>query len=111
MASITTNLKNNNEKLSNVFSNMDKISDDIAKSNVKQTMTDLQESIGSLQKVLKNVENGQGSLGKLATDDSLYVNLDNSSRNLSLLLEDMKAHPSRYVHFSVFGKKEKVPKK
>ena len=111
VASITTNLKNNNEKLSNVFSNMDKISDDIAKSNVKQTMTDLQESIGSLQKVLKNVENGQGSLGKLATDDSLYVNLDNSSRNLSLLLEDMKAHPSRYVHFSVFGKKEKVPKK
>jgi phospholipid/cholesterol/gamma-HCH transport system substrate-binding protein len=90
---------------------LDKIADDVAKSNVKQTMTDLQQSIASLQKVLKNVENGQGTLGKMANDDSLYVHLDNSSRNLSLLLEDMKAHPSRYIHFSVFGKKEKASKK
>jgi phospholipid/cholesterol/gamma-HCH transport system substrate-binding protein len=111
VASITDNLKNNNEKLSHVFTNMDRISDDVAKSNVKQTLTDLQETIASLNKVLKNVESGQGTLGKLATDDSLYVNLDHSSRNLSLLLEDMKAHPNRYVHFSVFGKKEKAPKK
>lgn len=111
VASITDNLKNNNEKLGHVFTNMDKISDDVAKSNVKQTLSNLQETIASLQKVLKNVETGQGSLGKLASDDSLYVHLDQSSHNLSLLLEDMKAHPGRYIHFSVFGKKEKAPKK
>ena len=109
--SITENLKNNNAKLNNVFTNLDKIADDVAKSNVKQTMTDLQQSVSSLQKVLKNVENGQGSLGKMANDDSLYVHLDNSSKNLNLLLEDMKANPSRYIHFSVFGKKEKASKK
>jgi phospholipid/cholesterol/gamma-HCH transport system substrate-binding protein len=105
--SITDNLKNNNEKLSNIFSNLDKISDDVAKSNVKQTMTDLQTSVASLHNVLAKIERGEGSLGQLVSNDSLYNNLESSSKNLSLLLEDLKIHPKRYVHFSVFGKKDK----
>lgn len=105
--SITENLKNNNEKLNHIFSNFDRISDDIARSNVQQTMTDLQKSMASLQQVASKMERGEGSIGKLLTDDSLYTNLNNSSRNLDLLLEDLRLHPKRYVHFSVFGKKEK----
>lgn len=105
--SITVNLKDNNEKLSNVFANIDKITDDVAKSNVKQTMEDLQKSMSGLRALVEKTEKGEGSLGKLMVDDSLYTNLNQSSRNLSLLLEDMKANPKRYVHFSVFGKGEK----
>jgi phospholipid/cholesterol/gamma-HCH transport system substrate-binding protein len=105
--SITENLKNNNEKLSNVFANLDKIADDVAKSNVKKTMEDLQASMTSFRVLMAKAEKGEGSLGKLMNDDSLYVHLDSSSKNLSLLLEDMKAHPKRYVSFSVFGKKDK----
>lgn len=105
--SITENLKNNNEKLSNVFANLDKISDDVAKSNVKKTMEDLQSSMASFRELMAKAERGEGSLGKLMHDDSLYLHLDSSSKNLSLLLEDMKAHPKRYVSFSVFGKKNK----
>jgi phospholipid/cholesterol/gamma-HCH transport system substrate-binding protein len=104
---ITSNLKDNNEKLSNVFTNIDKITDDVAKSNVKQTMEDLQKSMSGLRALVEKTEKGEGSLGKLMVDDSLYTNLNQSSRNLSLLLEDMKANPKRYVHFSVFGKGEK----
>jgi phospholipid/cholesterol/gamma-HCH transport system substrate-binding protein len=105
--SITENLKNNNEKLSSVFANIDRITDDVAKSNVKQTMEDLQKSMQSLKAIVEKTERGEGSLGKLIVDDSLYTNLNQSSMNLSLLLEDMKANPKRYVHFSVFGKGEK----
>ncbi len=105
--SITENLKNNNEKLSSVFANIDRITDDVAKSNVKQTMDDLQKSMKSLKAIVEKTERGEGSLGKLIVDDSLYTNLNQSSLNLSLLLEDMKANPKRYVHFSVFGKGEK----
>jgi phospholipid/cholesterol/gamma-HCH transport system substrate-binding protein len=43
----------------------------------------------------------------MATNDSLYNNLVSASDNLSLLLKDMNEHPKRYVHFSVFGKKDK----
>lgn len=105
--SITENLKNNNEKLSSVFANIDRITDDVAKSNVKKTMEDLQKSMQSLKAIVEKTERGEGSLGKLIVDDSLYTNLNQSSMNLSLLLEDMKANPKRYVHFSVFGKGEK----
>jgi phospholipid/cholesterol/gamma-HCH transport system substrate-binding protein len=107
---ITENLKNNNEKISNVFNNFDKISDDVAKSNIKQTMTDLSSAVNSFNGILNKIEKGEGSIGQLTTNDSLYKNLDASSRNLSLLLEDMKANPKRYVHFSIFGKKEKTNK-
>lgn len=109
--SITNNLKNNNQQLTNIFANLDKITDDVAKSNVKQTMTDLQQAIGHLNQVLGGIEKGEGSLGQLAKNDSLYNNLEASTRSLNLLLEDLRLHPKRYVQFSVFGKKEKAEKK
>ena len=49
---------------------------------------------------------GQGSAGKLMTDDSLYINLNNTLYSLDQLLQDMQANPKKYVHFSLFGKKD-----
>ena len=54
---------------------------------------------------MDNMNNGKGTAGQLLTNDSLYTNLNNSLESLNALLEDMKANPKRYVHFSVFGKK------
>ncbi len=109
--SITENLQKNNEKLNNIFSNLDQITDDVAKSNVKETMQQLQQSVSQLNSVLGGIERGEGSLGQLAKNDSLYVNLETSTKNLSLLLQDLKENPQRYVHVSVFGKKDKSRKK
>jgi phospholipid/cholesterol/gamma-HCH transport system substrate-binding protein len=53
------------------------------------------------------MNNGKGTAGQLMTNDTLYTNLSNSLESLNLLLEDMKANPKRYVHFSIFGKKQK----
>jgi phospholipid/cholesterol/gamma-HCH transport system substrate-binding protein len=72
-----------------------------------QTVNQLNSSIAGLQGVIKEINQGKGTLGKLAKDDSLYVNLDRTAANIALLMADMKANPKRYVHFSLFGKKEK----
>jgi len=107
LRSITQNLSSNNQKISNLFSNLETISDDVAKSNVKETMEKLQLAIGHFEEVLGKIKDGEGSLGQMATNDSLYKNLESSAKNLDLLLEDMRRNPKRYVHFSVFGKKDK----
>lgn len=109
--SISENLNNNNQKLSNIFTNLDRITDDVAKSNVKETMAKLQQSISQLNNVLGGIERGEGSVGQLVKNDSLYSNLESSTRNLSLLLEDLRLNPKRYVQVSVFGKKDKAEKK
>ena len=72
---------------------------------------DIQEILVKLKGVSSNVENvldkttqGENSLSKLLYDDSLYTNLDQTLLSLNHLLVDMKAHPWRYVSFSIFGK-------
>jgi len=72
-----------------------------------QTVAQLNASVASLQGILKEINSGKGTMGKLAKDDSLYTNLDRTAANAAKLLEDLKNHPKRYVHFSLFGKKDK----
>jgi phospholipid/cholesterol/gamma-HCH transport system substrate-binding protein len=55
---------------------------------------------------MNKINSGQGSLGMLVNNDTLYRNLEASSKSLDALLTDMKANPNRYVHFSVFGRKD-----
>ncbi|MBA4853194.1 MlaD family protein [Emticicia sp. BO119] len=76
-----------------------------------QTVAQLNNSVASLQGILKDINSGQGTIGKLATDDSLYINLDKTAANLAALMADLKANPKRYVHFSLFGRKNDKEKK
>ncbi|UTA69267.1 MlaD family protein [Emticicia sp. 21SJ11W-3] len=76
-----------------------------------ETLAQLNRSVASMHQILNEINHGKGTIGKLATNDSLYVNLDRTAANLAVLLADLKANPKRYVHFSLFGKKDKEPKK
>jgi phospholipid/cholesterol/gamma-HCH transport system substrate-binding protein len=107
--SITNNLKNNNEKITTMINNFSSISDTLAKSNISQTMENMKKSLEQTAGVLQKVNKGEGSLGQLATNDSLYDNLNASARSLDLLLSDFRVNPGRYVKFSLisFGKKDK----
>ncbi len=107
-------LENNSEELdssiknvSNITANFSKISDSLAKAGLAETMAELQITVSRLNTVLNKIENGEGSLGKLASDDELYNNLAEASRELDLLLQDFRLNPKRYVNVSVFGKKQK----
>lgn len=101
--SISENLKNNNEELSNVISNFSQISDSLAQANIRQTFEDLNRSIVQLNNVMTKIDQGEGSLGLLVNDPELYNNLNDASKELDLLLYDLKANPDRYVRFSIFG--------
>lgn len=100
--SITSNFRQNNEKLTNAINNFSNISDTIAKANLGQTIMEANKSLNSLSNIIKSIENGEGSAGLLIKDDKLYKNLETSTKKLDALIEDIKQHPKRYLKFSVF---------
>ncbi|MDA8893418.1 MlaD family protein [Flavobacteriaceae bacterium] len=95
------------EDTKKITKNFVKVSDTLATVNLGQTVKTLQTTLANVNGLLLGIENGKGSLGKLATDDTMYKNLTNASRELEELLKEMKLNPKRFVHFSIFGKKAK----
>lgn len=107
-------VRENDEKLTNTLSkaetmatNLSKLSDTLVQANIGTTIKNLESTLSSLDKILTSVESGKGTLGKLLKDEVMYTNLTNASKELEELLNEMKLHPKRFVHFSLFGKKDK----
>ncbi|WEK21102.1 MAG: MlaD family protein [Candidatus Pedobacter colombiensis] len=105
--SISTNFKKNNEKINSILDNIHTISDQVAAANFKQTIENANKAVADLQGIVGKINSGQGTLGLLVNDKKMYENLTNASKNLDSLMIDLKQHPKRYVHFSIFGKKDK----
>ena len=84
--------------------------DSLSHVKLGSTVNSLNATINDLQGVVNGINEGKGTLGKLAGNDSLYVNLDKTAASLNMLLSDMKSNPRRYVHFSLFGGKDKTKK-
>jgi phospholipid/cholesterol/gamma-HCH transport system substrate-binding protein len=111
---ITTTLKNNNENISKILKDFSSISDSISKSNIKTTIFNTNRVMEEVSSVFQKINKGEGSLGLLVNNDSLYNNLSNTSYNLDMLIQDIKKNPKQYVHFSIFGgsgKKKEKPEK
>ena len=107
-------LADNKEKISSSLTNFDKasgnfakISDSIAKVNIGETVNKLEKTLASVDKIMAEIQSGKGTLGKLAKDETLYNNFSKTSKELELLLEDLRLNPTRYVNVSLFGKKNK----
>ncbi|KAA0127185.1 MCE family protein [Chryseobacterium sp. SN22] len=83
------------------------LAESIDTKKLNATIANLDETVGQLNKVVSGIDRGEGSLGKIMKDDQLYNNLNAASNNLNSLIEDLKAHPKKYVNFSVFGKNSK----
>ena len=90
-----------------ITSNFAKLSDSLNKSGLGRTLANLELTVSNLNKLMAQIENGNGTLGKLVKDEALYNNLNGASRELDLLLQDFRLNPKRYVNVSVFGKKQK----
>lgn len=101
----TKMLAENSDKLTSTFSSLENIADTLAAADIYSSVNNLKSSLEKASVLMGNLSNGQGTAGKLFTNDSLYTNLSKSLESLNLLLQDMKANPKRYVHFSLFGKK------
>ena len=71
------------------------------------TMQRVDHTMANVEQVTGRLNSREGTLGLLMNDPSLYMNLNATMRNADSLMVDLRAHPKRYVHFSVFGKKDK----
>ena len=94
----------NFNKISGDFS---KISDSLNKADLGKTVKDLNKTLAQVNGIMNGLEAGKGTMGKLLKDDALYSNLSKTSKELELLLQDVRLYPTRYINVSLFGKKNK----
>ncbi|MCG9792585.1 MlaD family protein [Flavobacterium algicola] len=113
-ASMNSILDQNKGQIKGIVTNFDKISgnfskisDSINKANIAKTIRNLNATLGKVNTIISGMEAGQGTMGKLLKDDALYDNFNDTSKELELLLQDVRLHPTRYINVSVFGKKDK----
>jgi len=111
---IKTIVQSNKSSVDVTISNVSKISNDLSKissslnnGSLDITLANFKKSSEDLSIILKDMNRGEGTISKLITNDSLFNNLNNASKSIDLLLEDIRLNPKRYIHFSVFGKKNK----
>ena len=107
-------IANNSENLTNSLSdfrsasnNIKSITDSLNSDDIKSMTTNLNSLVNNLNSITTSLKNSEGTAGKLINDKSIYDNLENATNQLNRLIEDIKLNPSRYINFSVFGKKNK----
>lgn len=96
-------LDQNTERFDRIISNVDSVAEQLEQAKVDSLVKAFTSTADNLSTMLATINSGEGSLGELMNDKALYDNLAEASANLSALLADLKEHPARYVHFSVFG--------
>jgi phospholipid/cholesterol/gamma-HCH transport system substrate-binding protein len=99
----TDTLAQNSGRIESMLSNLDTFAGDLAEA---QIISQLKNTLGDLNAIIKTINEGDGTAGMLINDKALYNSLNEAGDNLASLLEDLKANPMRYVHFSLFGQTE-----
>ena len=94
-------------KANGVLDNTHRLTSNLASLDVQGTLDRVNATLEGAQKFTEQLNSGKGSLGLLMNDTKLYDNLTSTMSHADSLVIDLKAHPKRYVHFSVFGKKAK----
>ena len=94
-------------KLNTIGDNFIAISGNLKEIDYAATFKKIDETLANVKILTEKLNSKDNTLGLLFNDPSLYNNLNATTKNAASLLEDLKAHPKRYVHFSLFGKKDK----
>lgn len=104
-------LSDNSPKLNRTFTNLDEMStnlnsfsDTLVAIDIKKLTNDLETTVANLEEMSEKLNSGDGTVGKLINDPSVYNNLERATNQLDELIQDVKLNPKRYVHFSIFGK-------
>jgi phospholipid/cholesterol/gamma-HCH transport system substrate-binding protein len=112
--SINGLLADNKTKISNSLANVEKtsksfatLSDTLSQMKINNTVKKLDKTLESVDKIMANLQSGKGTMGKMLTDEQMYKNINKTTKELELLLQDLRLYPTRYVNVSLFGKKNK----
>ncbi|MDD4216174.1 MAG: MlaD family protein [Bacteroidales bacterium] len=101
--SITLNLRNNHEQISNILNNLSTFSDTLVALNISQTIIQANKALTDFNTIIEKVNNGEGTFGQLLKDDKLAKQLENAAENLDKLLKDLRLNPKKYVNFSLMN--------
>ncbi len=107
MASLNQRMPTMMDKADGVLGNADKLTEKLAAIDYAATLAKVDATLNNVEEMTAKLNSKEGTLGLLMRDPSLYNNLNSTMRSADSLLIDLKAHPKRYVHFSIFGKKDK----
>lgn len=108
--SLSASLKETERSVKPLLVKMNTFADSLNDLELKKVVDNANATMKNLSDISSKIDKGQGSMGLLVNDKEFYTNLNTSAKDLDNLLLDMKARPGRYIHFSVFGKKEKKTK-
>lgn len=104
---ISQSLKNNTEDITATIGNAKKASEKLAALEIQPTLDSLNSMISNLRAVAAKLNSNEGTLGALMNDRTLYKKITDAILSAEILMDDMRAHPKRYVNFSIFGRKDK----
>ncbi len=103
---LALNLSKNNKNINNIISNFSNLSDSLATVDITRTMSKAEKAMDEITVITSRVNRGEGTLGKLMVDDSLYNSLVESNIEIQELLDDLQLNPWKYVRVSLFGRKQ-----
>ena len=107
IADNSENLTNSLSDFRSASNNIKSITDSLNSDDIKSITINLNSLVNNLNSITTSLKNSEGTAGKLINDKSIYDNLENATNQLNRLIDDIKLNPSRYINFSVFGKKNK----
>ena len=107
LASLESSVPGMVTRTDSILHNANTLAKNLNQIDVAGTVARVDETLDNVEKFTEQLNNNQGTLGLLMRDPSLYNNLNSTMRSADSLLIDLKAHPKRYVHFSLFGRKDK----
>ena len=107
MAGVNARVPSMMAKADATLDNTQKLTANLNTIDVAATMAKVNSTLDNVEELTSSLANKEGTIGLLLRDPSLYWNLSNTMRDADSLMIDLKAHPKRYVHFSIFGKKDK----
>lgn len=106
--SISKNLKDNDENITNILNNLSAVSDTLKRAEIASTIANANKVIAETSVIMEKINKGEGTMGMLVNNDSLYHSLNEATQELDRLFEDMRENPGEYVHFSIFGRKHRL---
>ena len=105
LTSKNTQINNTIDNIENISSNLSNVSDELNSFGLSSLLTNLEVSVDGISSIVDKLDSDNSTLGKLINEDEVYNNLNSSIESLNVLINDIKANPKKYVHFSVFGRK------
>jgi phospholipid/cholesterol/gamma-HCH transport system substrate-binding protein len=111
LADLSASLKETQAALKPLMAHMNQFADSLNDLELKRVVNNANVAMKNLNEITTKINSGQGTMGALMNDKAAYDNMNKSIKDLDVLLLDLKANPKRYVHFSVFGGKDKSAKK